>query len=578
VSETLVTAEPSSTGDHDEQPPRDSEATLHLCTGVYVDRRFRDIVIRKVHNDARHRVAPSYGFDLVPIVRHAWRSWFLDTAYLLVLLGVLLACAIFSGMLMVALVLCVVAVCLLLAKIVRDTPDVLRHHVTEVSRQWGLRGARQSRTAADLSLRGRKRLLKVMALGLLIFLVAPVVVWYLSGSSVGSVAGPVAVTVAVLVACAVVAGTLRWVLLVAVAHAQTLRPRTLTRRERLIDEQQDHPCVIYQRPPHRHEELEPLDLLTRTEVHSPFPGTGKLVNRWLPPLGTQLLKRGEGSLRQREYDKPPFTAHKLVETLRRELTALGTDAGTESLPGLRVRDRIYTAGADFPVGSDLLRSRLGKLEIRKIIDDHRGVGHHFLETSIPIHDGKLIATVLIRVSVKGRSMSLDVATCALTRIPDRFQVVDRYGALSLNAMFRRAARGVLSLPVDVVRIWQLLELPFVLGSAWWARRDRMARPRRRPIGPEVAIREEVTDAWDNAKQDHTTIHDHMKIVELRILKATEDFLREHDVDTSVFEQKATSITTSTSFNMVGGQLSVEQLAVGMNAQILNGRGAEGAGA
>lgn len=578
MSETLVTAEPPSTGDHDEQPPRDSEATLHLCTGVYVDREFRDLVIRKVHNDARHRVAPSYGFDLVPIVRHAWRSWFLDTVYLFVLLGVLIGCLAFSGTLTVVLVLCVVAVCLLLGKIVRDTPDVLRHQVKEMSRHWGLRGARQTRTSADLDLRARKRLLKVMVAGLLIFLAALAVAWYLSGTSVTSAIRPVAVTAAVLVACAIAAGALRWVLLVVMARADMLRPRTLTRREKLIDEQQDHQCVIYQRPPHRHDELEPLDLLTRTDVHSPFVGSGKLVNRWLPPLGMQLLRPGDGSLQQREYDTPPFKAHRLVETLRRELTALGTDSGSESLPGLRVRDRIYTAGADFPVGSDLLRSRLGKLEIRKIIDDHRGVGHHFLETSVPIYDGKLIATVLIRISVKGRSMSLDVATCALTRIPDRFQVVDRYGALGLNAMFRRAARGVLSLPADVVRIWQLLELPFVLGSAWWARLDRMARPRRRPIGPEVAIREKVTDAWDNAKQDHTTIHDHMKIVEQRILKATEDFLREHDVDTSVFEQKATSIITSTSFNMVGGQLSVEQLAMGMNAQILNGRGAEGDGA
>ncbi|MGH3878559.1 MAG: hypothetical protein ACRDSK_16130 [Actinophytocola sp.] len=494
------------------------------------------------------------------------------------LLGVLIACVAFSGPLTVVLVLCAVAVCLLLAKIVRDTPDVLRHQVTEVSRRWGLRKARWTRTSADLELHAKKRLLKVMAFGLLIFLVAPVVVWYLSGTSVTSAVSSVAVTAAVLVACATIAGALRWVLLVAMARTPTLRPRKLTRREKLIDEQQDHQTVIYQRPPHRHDERDPLDFLTQSEVPSPFLGSGKLVNRWLPPIGVQLLRPGEGSLQQREYDKPPFKAHRLVETLRRELTALGSDSGAESLPSLRVRDRIYAAGTDLPVGSDLLRSRLGKREIREIIDDHRRVGDHFLETSIPIYDGKLIATVLIRVSVKGRSMSLDVATCALTRIPDRFQVVDRYKALGLNAMLRWAARGVLSLPADVVRIWQLLELPFVLGWAWWARRDRMARPRRRPIGPEVAIRQEVTDAWDNAEQDHTTIHDHMKIVEQRILKATEDFLREHEVDTSMFEKKATSIMTSTSFNMVGSTLSIEKLMSGISYQTNNGGNDGGAGA
>src|SRR5262249_59622074 len=68
----------------------DSQATRHLCAGVYRDRPFRDLVIRQVHNDSRRRVAPSYGFDLVPVVRHAWRSWFLDTRLALAIANCLL--------------------------------------------------------------------------------------------------------------------------------------------------------------------------------------------------------------------------------------------------------------------------------------------------------------------------------------------------------------------------------------------------------------------------------------------------------------------------------------------------------
>ena len=279
MSETLVTAEPPSTGDHGEELPGDSEATVHLCAGAYVDRQFRDLVIRKVHNDARHRVAPSYGFDIVPTVRHAWRSWYLDNAYLLALLVVLIACVVFGGTLTVVLVLCALAVCLLLGKIVRDTPDVLRHQVTEVSRRWGL-GAKHRRTTTDLDLRGRKRLLKVLVGVLFLVLAVAVVSWYLSGMSLVLAVRSVAVTAAAFVGCAVVAGTLRWVLLVVMARARTLRPRKLTRRETLIDEQQDHPCVIYQRPPHRHDELDPLNFLTQSEVPSPFLGSGKLLNRW----------------------------------------------------------------------------------------------------------------------------------------------------------------------------------------------------------------------------------------------------------------------------------------------------------
>lgn len=36
-----------------------SQATRHLCAGVYLDRPFRDLIIRQIHNDSRRRVAPS---------------------------------------------------------------------------------------------------------------------------------------------------------------------------------------------------------------------------------------------------------------------------------------------------------------------------------------------------------------------------------------------------------------------------------------------------------------------------------------------------------------------------------------
>src|SRR5579862_526215 len=58
----------------------DMPATRHLCAGAYLDRKFRNDVIGKVFCDAAHRTAPSYGFDLVPVVRQAWRAWRLETA------------------------------------------------------------------------------------------------------------------------------------------------------------------------------------------------------------------------------------------------------------------------------------------------------------------------------------------------------------------------------------------------------------------------------------------------------------------------------------------------------------------
>jgi hypothetical protein len=577
VSDTLVRPIPQPTDDDqlELRRPVDSAATRHLCAGVYVDRSFRRLIIHKIHNDARRRIAPSYGFDLVPVVRHAWWSWLIDTGQQVAMLGGLIIGVAMGGLLASVTVWCVIALCLLLRRISKIVPQVLRLQLEVVSEHWGK--ARTRRRLSDQYLRRRKRLLKALLTGCLLVAVTPLAVAYVRNVPIASATRPATAIGCVLVACATVAGVVRQLLLNGIAHAETARPGTLTRREAVIDAQQEHPCVIYHRPPHKDDETDPLELLTRPDSPSPFLGSGRLVNRWLPPLTVQMLRPGEGSLAQREYTRPPFSAHALVEALRTALKALGSDPGTENLPGLEVRDRIYIAAADFPAGSELIRPGLGKLEIWGIIDDHRLTGHHFLETSVPIFGGELVATVLLRVSLKGRSLSLDVATCALTRTPEAFHVIDWYGERGSVAVLRSALRSAFATPVDVGRIWRLLEVPLVLGRAWWAVKDRTMRPRRRSIGPKLAVREAIADVWANAQLDRTTIYDHMKIVERRILKGAEDFLKEHGVDTSVFEKQATNIINSGVLNMGGGEMSIGQLAAGIGAQ-LNNNGSEGASA
>lgn len=582
MSEAPVTPIRRAADSHDQHLPSDSAATRHLCADVYVDRPFRDLVIRKIHNDARHRVAPSYGFDLVPVVRHAWWAWLLDTGQQLAMLGIPLAGLAIAGPLAVVVVGCVIVLCLLLRGICRVFPEALRLQAEDVSERWGLQDKVRRRRVFEPDLPSRKRFLKLMLVGCLITAVAPLAVAYLLQVPLASAARPAIVISSLLICCAIVAGVGRQLLLNAVAHAETLRPQTLTRREEIIGEQQDHPCVIYHRPPHQNDDADPLDLLARTDTPSPFLGSGELVNRWLPPLTVQLLRPGDGPLEQREYTRPPFTAHKLVETLRTALQQLGSDPGTENLPGLKVRDRIYIAAADFPPEEDLIRSGLGKLEIWRIVDDHRLTGHHFLETSVPIFGGELVATVLLRVSLKGRCLSLDVATCALTRTPRKHRMPGWFGERRHGTVLRSAVRSILDIPVDIRRMWRLLEIPVVLGWAWWAQKDHTVVLRRRTIQPKIAVRDEIADAWDNAQLDRATIYDHMKIVEQRILKATKDFLKEHGVDTSVFEKQATNIINSGVLNMGGGQMTVGQIAAGVGAQLINNgfvnSGPEGASA
>ena len=51
-------------------PPQQSETTRYLCAAAYLDRSFADDVITKVLEEEHRAVAPSYGVDVVPVVRH----------------------------------------------------------------------------------------------------------------------------------------------------------------------------------------------------------------------------------------------------------------------------------------------------------------------------------------------------------------------------------------------------------------------------------------------------------------------------------------------------------------------------
>src|SRR5699024_499744 len=73
--------------DHGAEP---TGATRHLCTGVHIDESFRNLVLKEVCTAFARRTAPSYGFDLVPVMRHAWLALHLSTLSRLVLIAALI--------------------------------------------------------------------------------------------------------------------------------------------------------------------------------------------------------------------------------------------------------------------------------------------------------------------------------------------------------------------------------------------------------------------------------------------------------------------------------------------------------
>lgn len=550
-------------------PRQEDAATRHLCTGVYLDRAFRRTVLCHVHNDPTRLIPPSYGFRLIPVITHAWRAWLIETVSHTAVLGVLVALLAIHRAALVA----VIAVLMLwftagrALKHARDTITLLAKEKADV---W-LRRSRPVSEGHDL--RHRQRLTVLYLAGCAIATVTPSLTAGLVGMSPADLWRQAVCLVAVIAVIVAIGAAFFQASLHSVHNGAMAEPRAGSRRISAIAEQQRRPYVIYRRPVSPPEEAEDSVVRIRRFLDddvSQFVGAGRLVHRWIPPLTVQLLREnGDESepLEMREWATPPFAAHDLVRRLAAAVRLLADEAEATRLPGLTVRDRLYAAEADMAHRPAWFHKDPSAEDINRIIDDPHGLVQHFLEASVPLRGGELVATIFLRVTVKGRTLSLDFAACALTRTPDAYHALDAHGQSSPTAALRAVLARVLRLPAEVARLGQLAEAPLVLLGALCARTDRMPLP----LCGATSIREEKSTPWEEAALDRPIIHDYIKIIEERLLAAAEDFLAAHKVDTSNFRRQAQQIINQGVLNMGQGSVQVNQSAVGLGAQMLDQR-------
>lgn len=539
----------------------DSRATRYLCAGVYLDRDFREMVIRRVYNDSKHMVAPSYGFDLVPVVVHAWRAWCLETLRWILILSVLLGGLVRTPAATVA-VAALFGLCWCLATAVRSALVALPLKAKERADRF-LRRARWRSQSNDLA--AQLRSMKLAWIGSGVLAVAVPVISGMAGIPLTQLLQQATITGMLITVVACGCGAAQRSALHRTAKGRLPAPKS--RRYQTINEQQHHPFVIYRRPPKEEPQPENFrDILALDDSRKPFVGAGRLIHRWSPPLSIHLLQKGAGSMADREFDPLPFKAHELVIHLKDEMQRLdGADDAT-SLPDFRKADRIFIAEADVTSERDWLLGEPSADKINEIIDRPFDRFHHFLEIRTSVF-GELVTTVFVRTTVKGRALSLDFAACALTRTPDDYHVLDEYGERRPGAILRAAVRGITNILTDTMRSWRLIHVPAILLGAFRARRTRVLDAKRGvKIGAKLSVREEKRMPWESAQLDRTLISDHVKLIEDRLLKAATEFLRDKGVDISEFEERATNIINTGIMNL-GESMNVNGSAVGPHAQV-----------
>ncbi|MFF3214925.1 hypothetical protein ACFYYB_30330 [Streptomyces sp. NPDC002886] len=553
-------------------PDEVTSATRHLCAGPYVDEDFRDLVIDKVCTSPHRRVAPSYGFDIVPVMRHAWRAATLTAVLRVTLLASVIAPACTGALPASVLVTCGLSLLWLLrmALLIHRGDREPQAGRDSGRRNKGRRQRHRRRLQRILPRRSSEKSQALRRIGGIALGVAT------TGFAIGLTHPHHATTAlhlgAGIVLTCLAIGATRQLQLNRILRAPALRPARLSPRQRVVDAQQRDVHTVYRRPSHSQDKEAPdddLNVFTLFGRESPFIGAGEIVYQWNPPMSVQLLRPVEDDdapLHEREHPIPPFQAHELVDHLRDAVRLLNTDSHDVRLPA-QVSDRVYVSETDVATNRSLLPQKLTDADLREIINTPGSRGHHFLEVTTPLEGAEYVATVLLHVSIRGRTLIISTAACVLAHTPRSFQRTAEFGQHGFVAVIWAAFRELSTLPRQVQHSWRIIRYLHALTKAAALPADLTSTPIPNVlIGSRVSIREQSAQAWSKVQLEKTDILGRMKTIEQRLLRAAGDFLLTKDVDASEFNNRALKIINSGIFNF-GDNNTISNNAVGDAAQV-----------
>jgi hypothetical protein len=525
-------------------------ATRHLCAGAYLDDTFRNESLRQVYYQPRRLVAPSYGFDLVPVLWHCLRARNGAIARDAAIVGTFLVAACVSGSVVLFVLSSMASLQATIAtyRLARDTIRRLRAgqpiqlgtlvpRVILLALGWTLatifgtyvstailRETTQSILLGGVG--GAQSALAGIALGslllaLLIFLY-PVIfsLWrqgQLSNLTPGS---PIA------------------------------RPTGSARLEE-ISRQQRGNTVVY-------------------SGFRPYVGSGDLVDTWgfaqrlvrpEPTLLRELEVLKGGGLhgaavpteRQREFAEPPFIAQELVDYVRWNLaTLLPQRQAEEQIAGLSVEDRIFLAGTEV---SHLVPHTSPDV-VAAVIRHPTTPARHYLACQVFAWGGELITTVYVHIAVQGRSLYLELTTTALPPCQEAYRIVDTVEGNGAMAWVRALGKGLAETPRQIWRapanlVRALINLLVAAGNP----ADTTRLSRGYDYGARVGVRELGSDLDMRNLTQLQDVDKYQKLIERRVIASVLDFLDDRGIDTIEYRARAASVLNANGVNNFGDNVA-----------------------
>ncbi|WP_447040755.1 hypothetical protein [Streptomyces sp. DSM 118878] len=519
---------------------QDRAATRRLCAGVYVDAHYRTAVIQHVYNARRRRAAPSYGFDLIPVLSHAWRAWRLsviEDTLLLVTVGMAFALVPLAALLATATLAVLTLLAVSFARLssrfssLRKADD--EEEEEEEEPHPGLTG---------------KSLVRGLCASLLLTVLTLIILVHTRGAR-----GLLMAAVVALALCATLSaiGVLRQLALNRLRRqADSESPMRTSQRLSAIDAQQRHPVVVY----------------SGTE---PFIGSGRMLRTW--SFAQRLVKAKDlAADRDEEFTEKPFLTWEIVEELRRAISALGTEEDPETrLPGIKVDDSLFVEGRYAQSHASELAAPPGDDFIRRMLNNPPETARHYLTCQVESWGGDVVTTIFVHVSLQGRTLYIEFTICGLAPTRLEYHIVDVVGGTGRMAVLRAAARSLQRLPQAALAPVRLLTASALLLQATRAGMDSTAESLKRgfDIGAVRSAREMAAIAADESYFQTFDVSKHSKVIERRLLATVGEFLKSHEVDTTEFMQRATAILNNGIINMGSGSVNVSDTAMGQETSV-----------
>ncbi|GGQ85479.1 hypothetical protein [Couchioplanes azureus] len=517
-------------------PEDPTTATRHLCAGAYLDDAFRNECLRQVYYQPRRVVAPSFGFDAVPVLSHCLRARNAAMVRDSAILGTVLVAAIASP---ASLLLVLSSMATLQATIAtyRLARDMMR----------------KLRNGESLPLGALVPRVLLLVLG---WTLASVVGAFASTSLVSQAMGSLGqggIAGADTALTAMAVGSLFLALLIFLYPVgfSLWRQTELSRMA---------PGSRVTQPV-RNPRLDEIARQQRgnTTVYSgynQYVGSGDIVETWgfaqrLVRAVRPLAREVDGiraafstgatpTEREREFAQPPFDAQELVDYVRAHLSMLLPHRqAEEQIAGLTVEDRICLSGTE--VGQLLPHT---PPEVMAAVVRHPTTpARHYLACQVFSWGGELITTVHVHIAVQGRSLYLELTTTALPPCDERFRIVDTVEGHSSVAWLRAVTTGLADTPRMIWRSPANLAAALInlVAGADSGPAEEARLTRGYDYGARVGIRELGREPEMRLLTQLQDVAKYQKLIERRVIASVLDFLDDREIDTAEYRARAASI-------------------------------------